>query len=589
MNGGEDFEERLAEYEARLAALTRRVYELERGAAPVAAPMQAPVAPLLHQQPLTEVAVPRGVVAPGGEAAPAGGTAAGPDVAPGLGVTASPGVAAARDAAETWESSLGTNWLTRSGVLLIVIGVVLFLGYAMTGMGPAGRVVVAAGAAVAMLATGYYFEGKGGWRPWSLAMIAGGFAVLYTTAYAAHSVPAAKIIANHTVGAILQSAIAVAAIFAALRFSSQPAVMLAFLAAFTGVLSTDTEALRFLGCIPLTLAGIWLAERNKWDGLSWSVLFYTWMAAFATADKLPESKIWGQPGTWFVALLFSGFEIYRRTKEKAADQLPQWHLAWLAANAAACFAAHVTAGRHHGDAHVFHILGLMALFGTVTSLARIALGVRREALSEALALCAAGLWVALDWLGPRDPLLAFVIVLALSMAALYWNHLRPAAPLQIAGEVVLGTASLLLLFVFPDSKKIASSPLTIRLALPQITLSMLCLFAAGRWFSATPWPSWMALITLAEITLWTVPETIGTIVLALEAIAAVAAGLYLDRRPIRLGGLALFGFSVLKVFLYDLSELSTLPRIFSFIVLGVLLLGASWGYTRYRRELQKYL
>jgi len=82
---------------------------------------------------------------------------------------------------------------------------------------------------------------------------------------------------------------------------------------------------------------------------------------------------------------------------------------------------------------------------------------------------------------------------------------------------------------------------------------------------------------------------LGTILLALEAIIAVAAGLYLDRRPIRLGGLALFAFAVLKVFLYDLATLDTLPRIFSFIVLGALLLGASWGYTRYRRELQRYL
>jgi uncharacterized membrane protein len=86
-----------------------------------------------------------------------------------------------------------------------------------------------------------------------------------------------------------------------------------------------------------------------------------------------------------------------------------------------------------------------------------------------------------------------------------------------------------------------------------------------------------------------VPSAFGTILLSVEAIAAVAIGLALDRRPIRLGGLALFAFSVLKVFFYDLAELDTLPRIFSFIVLGALLLGASWGYTRYRRELQKYL
>lgn len=542
MGSGEDIEQRLAEYEARLAALTRRVYELERAAGSV-----APVVPLLHQQPppVQEVPVSSG---------------------------------------ESWENSLGTNWLTRSGVFLIVIGVVLFLGYAMTGMGPAGRVGIAAGLALGMLAVGYFFEQKGGWRPWSLAMVGGGFAVLYTTAYAAHSLSAAKILDNHTVGALLQSAIAVAAIFSALRFGSEAAVMLAYLAAFTGVLSSDTESLRFLGCLPLTLSGIWLAEKLNWTQLRWSIFLYSWSAALASAGKLPESEAWGQPAAWLLAVLFSGFEIYRRTKESAP-----WHALWLLANAAACYGTQIFTSHYKSDQYALHLLGLMAGMGAAASLVRIGLSVRREALSEALTLGAFSMWLAFSAIGPRDPLLAVVILLLLSMAALYWNLRQPAGALQMAGELVLGGTALYLLFEFPDSKKLSSTVLTIRLALPQIVLSMLCLFAAGRWFTAFPWPSGLALISLAEITLWTAPKTMGTILLALEAIAAVAIGLWLNRRPIRVGGLALFAFSVLKVFLYDLSELDTLPRIFSFIVLGALLLSASWGYTRYRRELQKYL
>lgn len=545
----QELEQRLADYEARLAALTRRVYELEKGGAP------APPPPLLNQQPLPTTPQPEPTPAP---------------------IPVSEG--------ENWENSLGTNWLTRSGVVLIVIGIVLFLGYAMTDMGPAGRVAIAATAAVIMLATGYYFEQKGGWRPWSLAMLAGGFAVLYATAYAAHSIPAAKIIDSHTVGALLQSAIAVAAILTAVRFASEASVMLAFLAAYTGVLSSDTDALRYLGCLPLTICGIWLAESVNWTKLRWCIFFYAWMATAITAEKLPDSETWGQPGTWLTAILFSVFEIYRRTKENAP-----WHAIWLALNAGACYLIQIAADQYKSDDHALHLLGLMALLGATASILRFALGVRREALSEALTLGASAIWIAGSRVGPKDPLLAFVLVLLLSMAALYWNSRQPALALQAVGELTLGLAALLLLFVYPESKKIASSPLTIRLALPQITLSMLCLFAVGRWFSATPWPSWLALVTLAEITLWTAPKTIGTIILALEAIGAVAIGLYLNRRPIRIGGLALFGFSVLKVFLYDLSELDTLPRIFSFIVLGALLLGASWGYTRYRRELQKYL
>jgi hypothetical protein len=230
----------------------------------------------------------------------------------------------------------------------------------------------------------------------------------------------------------------------------------------------------------------------------------------------------------------------------------------------------------------------LVLAGASTSLVRFSLGVRREALSEALVVGGGGLWLA-QRIGDQDPLLAALLVLALAMGALAWNARERTLALSTASEVLLALVSFSLMILFLDSRKLTESPLVIRLALPQMLCLMASLFAAGRWFTFLPWPSWLALAVLAEVTLWTAPEKVGTILLAIEAIVAVAAGLYLDRRPIRLGGLALFVFSVAKVFVYDLSELDTLPRIFSFIVLGALLLGASWGYTRYRQELQKYL
>ena len=58
---------------------------------------------------------------------------------------------------------------------------------------------------------------------------------------------------------------------------------------------------------------------------------------------------------------------------------------------------------------------------------------------------------------------------------------------------------------------------------------------------------------------------------------------------LRLGGLALLLFCILKLFLYDLSFLETVPRICSFMVLGVILVGVSWIYTRFRERVQKYI
>jgi len=60
-------------------------------------------------------------------------------------------------------------------------------------------------------------------------------------------------------------------------------------------------------------------------------------------------------------------------------------------------------------------------------------------------------------------------------------------------------------------------------------------------------------------------------------------------RAFRLSGLLVFFLCIGKLFVYDLRELDTLSRIVSFIVLGLMLLGASWVYTRFKDQLSKLL
>ena len=74
-----------------------------------------------------------------------------------------------------------------------------------------------------------------------------------------------------------------------------------------------------------------------------------------------------------------------------------------------------------------------------------------------------------------------------------------------------------------------------------------------------------------------------------EALVLLGIGFAFRDRPLRLQGLALFMICVLKVFLYDMRNLETPYRILSFIALGLILLGVSWIYTRFREQLQKLL
>jgi hypothetical protein len=101
--------------------------------------------------------------------------------------------------------------------------------------------------------------------------------------------------------------------------------------------------------------------------------------------------------------------------------------------------------------------------------------------------------------------------------------------------------------------------------------------------------SLLATLLLAILLFYEVSGGTLTMAWAAEALALLGAGFPLRDRVQRLSGLTLFMICVLKLFLYDLRELETINRILSFIVLGLILVGVSWMYTRFRDRIQRYL
>ena len=80
-----------------------------------------------------------------------------------------------------------------------------------------------------------------------------------------------------------------------------------------------------------------------------------------------------------------------------------------------------------------------------------------------------------------------------------------------------------------------------------------------------------------------------TVAWGIEGAGLLCAGFMLRDRAFRLQGLALALACTLKLFLYDLRNLETPYRIVSFIVLGGILLGVSWVYSRFREQLRQIL
>jgi uncharacterized membrane protein len=72
---------------------------------------------------------------------------------------------------------------------------------------------------------------------------------------------------------------------------------------------------------------------------------------------------------------------------------------------------------------------------------------------------------------------------------------------------------------------------------------------------------------------------------AIEAIAILAAGFRYELSFVRKAGIVLLLLTIVKVFIFDLAGLETLYRIMSFMVLGAILMGASFLYSKYKDKL----
>jgi len=178
---------------------------------PTPVPPQAPLPP-----PITEIPPPK----------PASATLSTKPDAEGA-----PAVAPAR---KWWdiEERLGTNWLGKLGIGVLVLGVAFFLAWQMLELGPRGKVVVGWTTGLVLLGLGIYFERSEVYRNLARAGVAGGWAVLFFTAYAMYHVPAARVLNSPLQCLGVMLAVAVPMVVHTLRYRSQVVTGLAFLLAF---------------------------------------------------------------------------------------------------------------------------------------------------------------------------------------------------------------------------------------------------------------------------------------------------------------------------------------------------------------------
>jgi uncharacterized membrane protein len=517
------------------------------------------------------------------------------------------------------EARIGSHWLNRIGIAALLIGISYFLKFAFDNnwIGPAGRVTIGLLAGIAMVAWSERFRAKG-YQAFSYSLKAVGIGAMYLSLWAAFQVY--SLIPS---GAAFVMMLTVTGATAAMAWAQDAQILAAF--ALTGGFSTplllstgqNREVDLFAYVAILDLATLALITFKPWRRLlvmsyagtlllyvGWYSTFYSrsqlnitlafatlFFAIFAIAPLItlqPE----GEPALFasvaaVVAFLNAG--VYFLQAYAMIQEVDKTYMAWFALALAAVyiFLSRLVHRRAiaRGASERLHFLHLALAIGFIT----VAIPIRLDAH-----------WITIGW---------FV-----ESGVLLWvaNRIKSDFLNVFAlGALILGVVRLLLIDNFHTTQLLFN----LRMATYAVAVAVLgavAWYASKREDDSARTVAAIAVVALNALTLTALSRevadyyarqmvevrtwrstfsqdlrrieierdfTFSALWMAYGAMLMIVG--FLRRSAfVRWQALLLIAATIVKVFVYDVSQLDRVYRIVSFIVLGVLLLAISFVYQR---------
>jgi len=523
------------------------------------------------------------------------------------------------------ESRIGSHWLNRIGIAAVLIGVSYFLKYAFDNnwIGPAGRVAIGLVAGIAVVVWSERFR-QHGYRVFSYSLKAVGIGVLYLSLWAAFHVY--SLIPS---GAAFVTMLAVTASTATLAITQDAEILAAFaltggfttplllstgqnkeLQLFTYVAGLDVAAavmvavkpwrrllaLAYIGTLVLYIG--WYSEFYSRPQLTTTVVFATvFFAIFAAAPLVarPPDRESSVFTTIPLFLAFVNAGVYFLQVYAMFEEVDKHTMAWFAlALAAAYILLSRQAQQRYPDpenVERLHFLHLALAVGFIT----IAIPIRLD-----------GHWITIGWFVEAAVLLwlsdrirtTFLSVFAVGALVLgvfrllAFDNFAATTPIFNARMGTYAVAIVVLGAMAWQGQKRQDDLGRQAAAIAIITLNVLALIAFSHEVSDyyaramaevvpkyTPGhyvpydASALRTIRLEE------GFTYSALWMAYGAMLMVV-GFWRRSALVRWQALVLIAATIVKVFVYDVSQLDRGYRIVSFIVLGVLLLAISFVYQR---------
>lgn len=540
---------------------------------------------------------------------------------------------------EHLEAKIGGTWLNRIGVLAFILGVAFFLKYAFDNnwIGPAGRVALGLTAGLALL-TGGEFAQKKRYEKFAQGITGGGIAILYLSIFAAFNfyqlipqIPAFALMILVTATAVLL----------AVRYNSPATAVLGVIGGFLTPFLLSTGKVNVFGLFTylalLDLGILATAYFKNWRLLNYLSFVFTELIIISWLFDASAHEVWTRQAVFTVFFLIFAFlsffyNIIHRKETEPAD------LALIFLNAGLFFG--LSYGNLETDYKAF--MGFFAVMMAVVyfslgwltikvnkedkNLTLIFLGVALIFLTLAIPIQLTGSWITVAWAVEGAVLLwiglktgsvrtryGALIIYVLTLCRLIgydtteswhnfisseqWGHTIYLMFLNFKTlAFVVGIAACLAgayLYANTDAQlqeteKKAGTVLNI---LANLLVLWLLSTEIANYFDSRSYLGYANQI-IPTNQAWNLEEakqlTLSA-VWAVYSIFLVAVGIIEKYQPVRLFAMVLFGVTILKVFLYDLSNLDTIFRILSFVILGVILILVSFLYQKYKTRISSFV
>ena len=504
-----------------------------------------------------------------------------------------------------WERDLGIRWLGLVGAVALVVGVVLFVRLAIEIglLGPLGRVIVGTVGGLALLVGGRFAAERQGYVRWGRIAAGAGLAVAYFSCYAAYGFESYREAIGTPLWIVLLALTALVAGTAAASVRDGAPVVTgeAFLLGYATAYLAASAAFVLTPAYALVLAGglVVVATIRPWGRLLASSVPLTYgLLALWIGDVDPEPALVAAVVTLAFAIYLAGGYVLGASGRD--DR-------WLSLEAAAVTTVNglvaagfleITARSWFPDAPVegVAVAGVaLVLVGAYAGTDRQA--VRRDDVAGALAVVLFGGSVALA----TGTFATTVGLLGVLCGAIAVAHLADAGAFRTGAHLVAAGTVYKLLVV--DAVELpafdAAEPLATATGRAVAFALAIAVFYGVAWWlreATATLPASDEAVPVAAPYAWA-GTGLTVVVLFLElsglgvsvawaafGFVLVGVGLTTDVRGLRLQGVAVLGLATGKVFLYDTRDLDTVARTLSFLVLGAVLLAASYAYARWQGE-----